>query len=174
MTKETYEDLKGLILDETFVKMVQERALENSLNGEELHVAGELYVSKDENKKEQILSGKKKVGFYLGIIALTGVLAGSIKIMGDMDKAEPVRREVFRTETYQDAIGGNYRTENVHDEEFRDYVTELSDLKLNKLVDETKKEMKADGYVEEAKDVLAVVDTMENNFIEENKEGKAR
>lgn len=158
---------KGVLLDETLVKIAQD-AYKMSCEARSNEIKGECYCSKNLERKKKIDIAKKVI---LGVASVV-VISGAIKYASDMDTADEIRGEITRLETSQNLIGGRYETNLVYDEGFVDSMNDLSDNALNNLYDDISKEMIQAGDTEDARILAEVVDQMEENYLEE--QGRAR
>lgn len=158
---------KDMQLDDTLVKIAQTSRINSCLESMQ-EIKGECYVSRDKKRNKKILMAKKTI---LGVAAFV-VLSAGIKIVGDMDSADMIRKETTKTETSFNPIGGKYETNNVYDNDFVVSMNNLSDYALNNLYKETSNEMKADGNIEDATIVSEVVEEMENKYLEEQGRSK--
>lgn len=135
-----------------FIKTIYDRTASHSLSGEEVPIQGELYVSHDKERQNKVkLSKKNIVALILGF----GVLTTGLKITGDMDFATEVRNEIVSQDD-------NLKKEDT----FHNYVNTLNDFELNKLYNNTAKEMKLEGFKEESRQMEAVVEQMIEDYEE--------
>lgn len=168
MEKEVYKEME---IDDTFIKMVQQKRLETicatSCKPRKKEIKGEVYVSKKTSRQDRIVQAKKAI-YAVAAFAVIGVAA---KVGGDIDAATDIRKEVVRQETTLNS-NGTYTTDRVYDDGFVEAVIDMRDGALIKLFDETSKEMIANGDIEGSRVVSEVVDVMEDNYVEEH--GKAK
>ncbi len=160
--QETKENQKIISLEERRVKEdLANLVMAKSCSTEEIPIAGETYVSKDPVKKESYL-GRIKQGLLIATAVLA--IAGATYLGNTLQTAGDYRKEISQSEWNRDAIGGERYQDFQYDDQFVNYVKDLSDLELVDWANDTKKEMQEAGL--ETNEISSVAEKMQATYLE--------